>query len=400
MYREAWRLQRDFFWDADMSGVDWQRVHDRYLPLVDRLGARSDLADLLWEMQGELGTSHAYETGGEYRPVPSYGLGFLGADLRLERSGRWKVERVIRADHWWPGHGSPLEAPGVDVRDGDTILEVNGRPVGRDRAPAQELVNRADTDVELTVGDARGRRPRRVVVRTLRDEGPLRYRAYVEGRRRVVHEATDGRVGYLHIPDMVAHGYAEFHRAFLAELDRDALIVDIRDNGGGYVSALLLEKLQRRRLGYDVLRYAPSEPYPYESPVGPMVCITNQDAGSDGDIFSHCWKMLGLGPLIGTRTWGGVVGINIIRKLVDGGVTTQPQASFWFTDVGFGVENYGTDPDVVLDKTPQDWAADADPQLDRALALVQRELRGSKPPDLAGAKRPRLPLPKKLPPRG
>jgi tricorn protease len=130
-----------------------------------------------------------------------------------------------------------------------------------------------------------------------------------------------------------------------------------------------------------------------------MVCITNQDAASDGDIFSHCWKLLGLGPLIGTRTWGGVIGINIIRKLVDGGMTTQPQASFWFTDVGFGVENYGTDPDVVLDKTPQDWAGGADPQLDRALALVRREMRAHKRVDPAAAKRPRLPLPKSLPPR-
>lgn len=399
MYREAWRLQRDYFWDARMSGVDWQLVYDRYLPLVDRLGARSELADLLWEMQGELGTSHAYESGGEYRPVPSYSLGFLGADLRLDRAGRWKVQRVVRADHWWPGHGSPLEAPGVDVADGETILAVNGRAVGRDRSPAQELVNRAGLDVELTIGDARGRKPRRVVVRTLRDETPLRYREFVDGRRRVVHDATDGRVGYLHIPDMIANGYAEFHRAFLAELDRDALIVDIRDNGGGYVSGLLLEKLQRRRLGYDLLRYAPPEPYPYESPVGPMVCITNQDAGSDGDIFSHCWKMLGLGPLIGTRTWGGVVGINIIRKLVDGGMTTQPQASFWFTDVGYGVENYGTDPDVVVDKTPQDWTAGADPQLDRALALVQREMRTHKRADPTAAKRPALTLPRRLPPR-
>jgi len=400
MFREAWRLQRDYFWDPKMSGVDWQRVYDRYEPLVERLGARSEFADLVWEMQGELGTSHAYESGGEYRKAPPYSLGFLGADLRLDRSGRWKVERVVRADHWSPGQGSPLEAPGVEVRDGDTILAVNGRPVGRDRSPAQELVHQADLDVELTVGDARGRKPRRVVVHTLRDEVPLRYREYVDSRRRLVHEATDGRVGYLHIPDMVAHGYTEFHRAYLAELDRDGLIVDIRDNGGGYVSALLLEKLQRRRLGYDLLRYAPPEPYPYEAPVGPMVCITNQDAGSDGDIFSHCWKLLGLGPLVGTRTWGGVVGINIIRKLIDGGMTTQPQASFWFTDVGFGVENYGTDPDVVLDKTPQDWTAGADPQLDRALALLQREMRANKRPDVTAAKRPQLPLPKRLPPRG
>jgi tricorn protease len=305
----------------------------------------------------------------------------------------------VRADVWRPGQGSPLEAPGVGVQEGDTILAVNGRPVGRDRSPAEELVHQAGLDVELTVGDGRGRRPRRVVVTTLREEASLRYREWVEGRRRLVHEATDGRVGYLHVPDMVGHGYSEFHRAYLAESLREALIVDIRDNNGGFVSQLLLEKLGGRRIGYDLLRYAPLEPYPLHAPAGPMVCITNENAGSDGDIFSHCWKLMGLGPLVGTRTWGGVVGINIIRRLVDGAVTTQPQASFWFTDVGYAVENYGTDPDVVVDKAPQDWAAGADPQLDRALALVTRALRAHKPDDPTRTPRPRLPIPDRLPPR-
>ena len=399
MYREAWRLQRDYFWDADMSGVDWQHVYDRYLPLLDRIGARSELADLLWEMQGELGTSHAYEFGGHYRKPPAYPLGFLGADLALDRSGRWKVEHVVRADHWDRAAGSPLEGAGVDVREGDTILAINGQRVGRDRSPAAELVHQAGADVELTVGDARGRRPRRVVVRTVAAEEPLRYREWVQDRRRYVHEATDGQVGYVHVPDMGVNGFAEFHRSFLLELERPALVVDIRDNGGGFVSQLLLEKLARPRLGWILLRYGPALPYPEGSPAGPMVCVTNQDAGSDGDIFSHCWKLLQLGPLVGTRTWGGVVGIDIIRRLVDGGLTTQPQASFWFTDVGFGVENYGTDPDVVVDKAPQDWAAGADPQLDRAIALVTKALRAHNPRTPKPADRPRLPLPKRLPPR-
>ena len=399
IFREAWRLQRDYFWDDEMSGVDWQRVHDRYLPLLDRIGARSELADILWEMQGELGTSHAYEFGGDYRKPPSYPLGLLGADLALDSSGRWKVERIVRADHWDRNTGSPLEAPGVGVREGDTILAVNGRRVGRDRPPAAELVHQARTDVELTIGDARGRRPRRVVVTTIAAEEPLRYREWVQDRRRYVHDATDGRVGYVHVPDMGVNGFAEFHRSFLLELERDALVVDIRDNGGGFVSQLLLEKLARPRLGWDLVRYGPPFPYPQGSPAGPMVCLTNQDAGSDGDIFSHCWKLLELGPLVGTRTWGGVVGIDIIRRLIDGGLTTQPQASFWFTDVGFGVENYGTDPDVVVDKSPQDWAAGADPQLDRAIALVTKALRAHKPRMPKPADRPRLPLPKRLPPR-
>jgi tricorn protease len=398
MYREAWRLQREYFWDAGMSGVDWELAHDRYLPLLDDVATRSELSDLLWELQGELGTSHAYEIGADYGKGPEYPIGFLGADLELDRrSGRWRVTHVVRADHWDPSQGSPLEAPGVEVREGDTILAVNGKAVDAQTSPAALLVNHAGTAVQLTVG-RRGRRPRTVVVTTLRSEQPLRYREWVEDRRRYVHDATDGRVGYLHVPNMGTAGYAEFHRSYLAELPREALVVDIRDNGGGFVSALLLEKLARRRIGYDVGRHTLPESYPPDSPSGPLVCLTNENAGSDGDIFSHGFKMMGLGPLIGTRTWGGVIGIDGRHRLLDGSLTTQPQFSFWFNDVGWGVENYGTDPDVTVDRTPQDWAAGKDPQLDKGIQLIQTALRRHKPKLPEKSPRPRLTLPV-LPPR-
>jgi len=202
----------------------------------------------------------------------------------------------------------------------------------------------------------------------------------VHGLNRAVHEATDGKVGYVHIPDMGARGYAEFHRGFLAESDRDGLIIDVRYNGGGNVSQLILEKLSRQRLGYDLPRWGEAIPYPRDSAAGPMVALTNEQAGSDGDIFSHGFKMMKLGPLIGKRTWGGVIGIWPRHPLVDGTVTTQPEFSFWFEDVGWGIENYGTDPDIEVDITPQDYAAGVDSQLDRAI------------------KEPKRPLPK-LPPR-
>jgi len=397
MYAESWRLQRDHFWAEDMSGVDWIRIRDRYAPLLDRVGTRAELSDLIWELHGELGTSHAYEIGGDRRKPEPWGVGFLGADFSLDRRGRWRIDRIVRSDSWDPRGGSPLEAPGVDVREGDLILEVNRRPVGADRPIAAELVNLAGLAVELTVIDPRGRRRRHVVVTTMRDETPLRYRAWVEDKRRYVHAATDGAAGYVHIPNMVAVGYSEFHRSYLSEAERPGLVVDVRDNTGGNVSALLLEKLSRKRLGWATQRYGPPMPYAEESPTGPMVCVTNQNAGSDGDIFSHGFKMLGLGPLVGTRTWGGVIGIDGRHRLIDGTVTTQPAYSFWFNDVGWAVENYGTDPDVVIDNRPQDWAEGADPQLDRAISLVQRAIRRDRPtsPD---SRRPRLTLPT-LPPR-
>jgi tricorn protease len=202
----------------------------------------------------------------------------------------------------------------------------------------------------------------------------LRYRAWVETNRAYVHGQTGGRVGYVHIPDMGPWGVSEFHRGYLSEFNRDALIVDVRYNRGGHVSPLLIEKLARKRVGYDVSRYGPPAPYPPESVGGPLVAITNQFAGSDGDIFSHCFKLYGLGTLVGMRTWGGVIGINPYHELVDGTVTTQPEYSFWFVDAGWGVENYGTDPDVEVDIAPQDTAAGIDPQMDTALRLIAESL--------------------------
>jgi len=205
-------------------------------------------------------------------------------------------------------------------------------------------------------------------------------------------------VGYVHIPDMGARGYAEFHRSYLAEIDRQGLIVDLRFNGGGHVSSLLLEKLARRRLGYDTTRWGTPAPYPPESVMGPMVALTNEQAGSDGDIFSHGWKLMKLGPLLGKRTWGGVIGIWPRHFLVDGTITTQPEFSFWFSDVGWGVENYGTDPDIEVDITPQDYARGFDAQLERSIEEVEKLLAANPPqmPDFSN--RPNL-APPALKPR-
>jgi tricorn protease len=393
MYREAWRLQRDQFWTEDMSGVDWQAVFRRYLPLLERVGTRSEFSDLMWEMQGELGTSHAYELGGDYRPEPKYSQGFLGADLAFDaETESWRVTRLVRGDVWDEKASSPLSGPGINVKPGDRLVAVGGRRVGADVSPRELLVNQAGNEVQLTfAGD--GEEPRTVVVKTLRDERPARYRDWVEANRTKVQEATDGRVGYIHVPDMGARGYAEFHRSYLAEVDREGLVVDVRFNSGGHVSGLLLEKLARRRMGYDVTRWGEPVPYPEQSPSGPMVALTNEWSGSDGDIFSHTFKLMGLGPLIGKRTWGGVIGIWPRQPLVDGGITTQPEFSFWFRDVGWGVENYGTDPDIEVEIRPQDYAAGRDPQLERAIEEVQALLAEQPPdkPDLSD--KPNLPLP-------
>jgi tricorn protease len=402
MFREAWRLQRDHFWTQDMSRLDWETVYQRYYSLIDRVATRAEFSDLLWEMQGELGTSHAYELGGDYRVVPKYAQGFLGATYEYDAEHRgYRITHIVNGDSWIERADSSLNRPGTNVKVGDLLLAIDGQRLDANFTPAQALVNRAGNEVQLTILPASTQsagnekpEPRLVLVKTLASEQPARYREWVERNRQRVHKRTGGRVGYVHIPDMGPNGYAEFHRHYRAESERDGLIVDVRFNGGGHVSQLLLEKLARRRVGYDQPRYGPAVPYPHYSILGPMVALTNEYAGSDGDIFSHVFKLLKLGPLIGKRTWGGVIGIWPRHSLVDGTTTTQPEFSFWFEDVGWAVENYGTDPDIEVDIKPQDYAHNKDPQLDRALKEITAMLAENPPQVPDFGPRPSRELPK------
>lgn len=399
MFREAWRRLSQQFWTEDMSGVDWDGVYERYAPMVEQVSTRAELSDLMWEMNGELGTSHVYEAAGDPRIGPYYGQGFLGADLSVDEAGRYRIERILRGDVWRPTATSPLNRPGVDVRVGDVILSINGQPVGVDDPASatvgQRLVNLADQEVRLVVqrGDAE---PHAAVVRPLADERELRYREWVDANRAAVHAASDGKIGYLHIPDMGPAGFAEFHRGFLNEYDRPGLLVDVRYNGGGHVSGLLIEKLARRRLAYSFPRWGVPEPYPAESPAGPMVALTNELAGSDGDIFCHSFKLLKLGPLVGTRTWGGVIGFDDRGGLSDNTFLSQPEFAFHFDDVKWGVENFGAVPDIEVEYPPHTTAED--PQLRQAIqvALAELETKTSHRPVISD--RPRLTV-EPLPPR-
>ncbi len=391
MFAEAWRLQREQFWSEDMSGIDWDAIYAQYSPLIERVSSRSELSDLLWEMQGELGTSHAYEGGGEYRRGPQYRQGFLGVDWSYDaEQKRYRIARIVKGDPSDSKATSPLTGPGLNVAIGDAVLAINGQRVSAERHPQELLVNQAGNEVQLTIEEAETGKRRGITVEALAEERSARYREWVESNRRTVHAATKGLVGYVHIPNMVGDGYAEFHRGYLAEYDYPALLIDVRWNGGGNVSGLLLEKLARKRLGYDFSRWGQPEPYPAESPRGPMVALTDEHAGSDGDIFSHSFKLMGLGPLIGKRTWGGVVGIFPRHKLVDNTTTTQPEFSFWFKDVGWNVENYGTDPDIDVDIAPQDFVNHVDPQLERAIAEALRLIEERPALEPTPGQRPRL----------
>ncbi|WP_435177129.1 S41 family peptidase [Actinacidiphila sp. bgisy145] len=379
MFDETHRLARDHFWRADMGGLDWDAIGARYRMLLDRVATHDDLVDLLWELHGELRTSHAYVTppGGAGDPRRNQGL--LGADISRAQDGSWRVDRVLPGESSDPRARSPLSAPGVAVRAGDALLAVDGVPVDPRTGPAPLLVGTVGKPVELTVAPAAGGQVRHVVAVPLASEEALRYHDWVADRRAYVHRASGGRLGYLHVPDMVSNGWAELHRDLRVEMARDGLVVDVRENRGGHTSQLVVEKLARRIIGWDLPRHGLPFSYPQDAPRGPVVAVANEFSGSDGDIVNAAIRTLGIGPVVGTRTWGGVVGIDSRYQLVDGTAVTQPKYALWFEGFGWSVENHGVDPDVEVVVTPQDYGAGRDPQLDRAIEMALESLAATPP---------------------
>ncbi|MFB9369423.1 S41 family peptidase [Kitasatospora albolonga] len=388
MFDENGRLMRDNFWRADLGGVDWAGVLDRYRPLVDRLGSHDDLVDLLWETVGELGTSHAYVMPPGRGTEPARRQGLLGADL-VKDGEVWRVARVLPGESSDPRARSPLAAPGAAVRPGDALLAVNGRPVDPVTGPAPLLAGTAGQPVELTVAGPDGTERHPVVV-PLADEEALRYHDWVAGRRAAVRALSDGRLGYLHVPDMQVGGWAQIHRDLRVEMSKEGVIVDLRENRGGHTSQLIIEKLTRKVVGWDYARdLATPAPYPQDAPRGPVVALADQFSGSDGDIVNAAIQALGIGPVVGTRTWGGVIGIDGRYSLVDGTGVTQPKYSFWLEGYGWGVENHGVDPDVEVPIAPHQWANGEDPQLAEGVRIALAAL--AERPAVTAPELPELP---------
>ncbi len=375
IFLEGWRLMRDFTWEEGLGGLDWAAVRDRYASLLPRIATRGDLTDLMGEVIGELATSHTYLWGGDPGVVPSaVSTGLLGADL-VREGGTFRVARIYRGD---PADDvrSPLSEPGVDVLEGQYVLSVNHQPFQPDRPFLASLQAQAGRAVVLTVSDrapgAKGARTRDVVVVPLASEQPLRYADWVRRNREAVAAATGGRVGYLHLPDMGGRGLMAFERWFYPQLDKQGLVVDVRWNGGGFVSQLILERFRRKVVAVDRSRGGGLWTYPEKVLNGPFVVLTNEFAGSDGDIFPQAVQIEGLAPVIGRRSWGGVIGIRGDKPLSDAGMITQPEFAFWFPRKGWGLENRGVEPDIEVENPPQDVAAGRDPQLDRAIREVLR----------------------------
>ncbi|MBT3583605.1 MAG: peptidase S41 [Halobacteriovoraceae bacterium] len=381
MYSEAWILQREHFWNEKMSNHDWENVYFRYLPLLGKIHTRSEMSDLLWEMQGELGTSHCYEFMGDYfrSPYPQRN-GFLGADWHYNQEKKaCQIGRVFRGDSWIKDQDSPLNSPTVNLKEGDLITGIDGLSLDYPLDFERSLEAKAGNKVNLEVLRKGQKKKENVVVKTVPNEELMLYREWSNKNREYVHKKSGGKLGYLHIPNMSTWGYSEFIRAYLMELDKDGLIIDVRYNGGGSCSQHILKTLAQKIQGYDQTRYFGTETYPTYAVKGPLIAITNEQAGSDGDIFSHTFKLMKLGKLIGKRTWGGVVGIWPRQELVDGTYVSQAEFSFWFNDVGYAVENYGTDPDIEVEFTPQDYKKGIDPQLDRGIEEGLKDLKKNPP---------------------
>jgi len=399
MFDEAWRLQKDLFWSPEMGDVDWDDIGRRYRPLVDRVNTVAELMDLIADMQGELRVSHAYTWGYDRGSGVSYTQGQLGGSFTYcLKTNAWVLEHLDTGDVGNPEAFSPLRTPGLDITVGTRLWAIDGTPLTQAYGPSQALVNKAETYVGLVISpppavhetaspetplpppekiSSHGEDKRTVWVKTLADSAKIRYRDWVNRNRKRVHDLTQGQVGYIHIPDMGNEGFGEFFRSYMSEFDKKALVVDVRYNGGGSVSTLLLSVLCRKRLGYDQSRWEGQMPYLTESPAGPMVALCNEMTGSDGDMFAYSFQKLTLGPLIGKRTWGGVIGIFPRHPLLDGTMTSQPEYAIWFHDIGWSLENKGATPDIVVENTPQDDAHGLDVQLDRgiqeALALLPPE---------------------------
>lgn len=370
-YEEAGRLIRDYYWDPGMCGIDWPGVLDQYRPLLERIASPDEFADLLREVLGELGTSHAYVTPARRNEGPPHyqrAMGLLGANLACREEG-WAVVRILPGDSSDSKARSPLA--GTGIREGAVLTHVDGRPVDRVTGPYPLLAAAGGTTVELTFRPAEGEGlPRRVAIVPLIDERPLRYQDWVAKRRAVVREMSGGECGYLHIPDLGGSGWAQFNRDLRMEVSRPSLIVDVRGNAGGHISELVIEQLSRKILGWDLTRNAQPVSYTSNAPRGPIVALADEATSSDGDMITAAIKLLGLGPVVGQRTWGGVVGMTGRHRLADGTVITVPMNAAWFEAYGWSVENHGVEPDIFAERPPLHWAEGKRTDLDTAVQVA------------------------------
>jgi tricorn protease len=378
IYVECGRQMKEFFYAPNMHGVDWEALRLRYKPLAAAVNHRADLTYVIGELIGELSAGHTYVGGGEV-PVPrKVKVGMLGAKFERDAStGFYRIAKILKGQSWERGLRSPLAELGVNVREGEYLLAINGRPLDKMADMYEALYNTAGKQVTLKVAAGPdGKSGRDVVVVPIETENALYYHDWVEGNIAKVDKATGGKVGYIHIPNMGVDGLNEFVKHFYPQLRKKALIIDVRGNGGGNVSPMVIDRLVREMVMVEVMRDQAPRPDPGEAFLGPKICLCDEFSASDGDIFPYRFKTLKLGKLIGKRTWGGVVGIRGTLPLLDGGFLNKPESAPYSPDgKGWIIEGVGVEPDIVVDNDPAREFAGVDDQLNKGIEVILEELK-------------------------
>ena len=371
IYDEVWRRFRDFFYAPNMHGYDWAALQETYEPLLEHVGHRSDLNYVLAELIAELNVSHAYVAGGDFEIPERPQAGLLGARFELDGDA-YRLGRIFAGQNEEPVYRSPLTEVGVGVEVGDYLFEINGEPLTASVNPFALLRNAGGAPVELLVGETSDRaKARYVLVEPVASEDQLIYLDWVQSNRRRVSEASEGRLGYIHIPDMGAAGIREWIKWFYGQQRKEGLVIDVRNNGGGNVSQMIIERLRRKLLMVDFERNSElDDPYPSDTFIGHLVCLIDEDTASDGDQFAYVFRQAGLGPLIGKRTWGGVVGIYGRGPLIDGGSVSVPEAGSGDADGNWVIEGHGVDPDVEIENHPRDLIGGTDAQLEKGIEIL------------------------------
>ncbi len=377
IFNEAWRRYRDFFYVPNMHGYDWEALRQQYKPLLKYVAHRSDLNFIIGEMIAELTVQHAYVEGGDFQIPPRPRVALPGARFELDqKAGRYKIARIFQGENEEDVYRSPLTEIGVNVSVGDYVLAINGEELKGDDDPYRLLKNKADSLVQLTVNKEPSMTGARTVsYRPITNESDLLYLDWVNANRKRVSDMTGGRVGYIHIPDMGAAGIREFIKWYYGQIAKEGLVVDVRANGGGNVSAMLIERLRRKVLALNYSRTGEeATTYPGATFIGPMAALLDENSASDGDIFPAMFREAGLGPLIGKRSWGGVIGIGNRGTLIDGGSIFVPESAFASSKGQWIIEGYGVDPDIEVDNDPKSLIEGKDPQLERAVAEIMNKL--------------------------
>jgi len=380
---DAWRRQRDFFYVKNMHGVDWDAVLAHYLPMVDHAVSREDVSYIIGELIGELNIGHSYSFGGDFDGQPNENVGMLGVDFEVASSddnSGFKISKIYRGAPWDTDALGPLSQFGLGVAEGDIITAVNGNAVDTSIDPWAAFIGLSGTPTTLTIvseleGDEETINEREITIKPIGSETGLRYRAWVEANRKYVDEASDGKIGYIYVPNTGVQGQNELFRQFYGQIGKEALMIDERWNGGGQIPNRFIELLNRPRTNYWYRRDGADWPWPYDSHQGPKAMLINGNAGSGGDMFPWLFKHHGLGKLIGTRTWGGLVGISGVPPLIDGGAVTVPNFGFYELDGTWGIEGHGVDADIVVEADPALMLDGADPQLDVAIEHLLSEIK-------------------------